>query len=470
MRLTGESGQSQRGSDRGVGKRIGKALALTLLVLAAAAVLSPVAIDHTSWLASQGRLSVKLQPWLASLGVKLRPWLASLSAAIYAPSEAAHWQIGTLLLDLDLRAHTIRGVDTCEGLSRGAIAAAGQRLMLATCAGTVYEIMPGADSLRQQPLQLRVEPGEAALLAFAAGRSQTSDIWAATVRVHDLLVFAGGTRLAVSFNRWDAEKQCVALVVHIHDLPEDWQSAPVHGWREIFSARPCLPLDFESKLFLAGHQSGGRLAEGAPGKLLLTTGDFEFDGVHHAVVYPQDLAFDLGKIIEIDAVTGAFRHISLGHRNPQGLLVDSQGNIWVTEHGPRGGDELNLIEEGGNYGWPYATYGLHYELDVWPPARRQGRHDRFRPPAYAWIPSPAISNLIEINDFAPRWDGDLLVSSLKAKSLYRLRFENGRVVYQEAIIIGDRIRDIAQLNDGRIVLWTDSGRLLVLSPAKQQLS
>jgi cytochrome c2 len=189
---------------------------------------------------------------------------------------------------------------------------------------------------------------------------------------------------------------------------------------------------------------------------MVTVGDYKFDGVH-AASYPQDRATDYGKVFEVNLATGTKRLISIGHRNPQGLTQDGAGRIWSTEHGPQGGDELNLIENGRNYGWPLVTLGTECLQCEW---QHQGRHEGYAQPIYSWVPSIAVSNLIEVQGFADEWDGDLLVGSLKNQSLHRLRLEGNRVQYDEPIFIGDRIRDIAQRDDGAILVWTDSAKLI----------
>jgi cytochrome c2 len=156
----------------------------------------------------------------------------------------------------------------------------------------------------------------------------------------------------------------------------------------------------------------------------------------------------------------------MGHRNTQGLTVAPDGRVWSTEHGPQGGDEVNRIVPGGNYGWPLATYGVQYGQDSWPLAAGKRDHGEFIEPALAFVPSIGISNLIAVSGTAfPAWTGDLLVSSLRDASLHRLRTRDDRILYDERIHIGPRIRDIKQGKDGRILLWTDAARILVLSRA-----
>jgi cytochrome c2 len=156
--------------------------------------------------------------------------------------------------------------------------------------------------------------------------------------------------------------------------------------------------------------------------------------------------------------------ISRGHRNPQGLEIDRDGRIWVPEHGPDGGDELNLIVEGSNYGFPHVSYGVAYGENTWPLSDQQGRHRGYNLPIFAWVPSIGVSNLIQLSGFTPEWDGDLLVGSLYKQTLYRLRYEEGRIIFAEPVPVNKEIRDIDQLDDGTIVLWTDASEIVELRP------
>jgi cytochrome c2 len=144
------------------------------------------------------------------------------------------------------------------------------------------------------------------------------------------------------------------------------------------------------------------------------------------------------------------------------MYIDPQGNIWETEHGPQGGDELNLLRQNLNYGWPIVTYGTDYGTFAWPLNPKQGDHEGFEAPFFAWVPSLGVSNLIGVEkDLFPVWKGDLLVSSLGYKRIYRLRIRNNRVEYEEPIEIGMRIRDIVEGSDGRIVLWADDDDAII---------
>ena len=102
----------------------------------------------------------------------------------------------------------------------------------------------------------------------------------------------------------------------------------------------------------------------------------------------------IGKLVRIELTSGEVEIIAGGFRNPQGFARDADGKLWETEHGPQGGDELNLVRPGLNYGWPYVTHGIQYGNKIWPYSETQGRHDEFEKPVYAWIPAIGISNLI----------------------------------------------------------------------------
>ena len=201
-----------------------------------------------------------------------------------------------------------------------------------------------------------------------------------------------------------------------------------------------------------------------PGKILLTIGDFKNDGVKRDVSV-DDANVDYGKIHEIDLATGTSRVFTSGHRNPQGLLVTSRGLIWATEHGPTGGDELNLIEQGKDYGWPKVTLGQDCHGCDW---QVEGRHDGFEPPAFSYVPSIGISSVIEMAGFVPNWEGDLLVASMVGQTLHHLRLNGQHILYDEAIPMSDRLRDMIALSGGRVAVWTDSGRLILLTVEEEE--
>ena len=280
------------------------------------------------------------------------------------------------------------------------------------------------------------------------------------MRLHDLLVIDNGERLLASFTRWDDARSCAEMHVFVGELSAKNRLPQVGDWRDVFTSQPCLPFSGRKRKPFAGHQAGGRMVEMADGRILMTLGDFKLDGVRRKGS-TRDEGSDYGKIHVIDLDTATSTIFSTGHRNPQGLVIAESGEIWSTEHGPTGGDELNLIQEGEDYGWPQVTYGRDCGPDCdW---QLQGRHDGFAKPVFSYVPSIGISNLIQLRGFVEDWDGDLMVASLKQETLHHLAIRDGRVVYDEPVRIGRRIRDIHQMADGRIALWTDTGELIFVS-------
>ncbi|HXW98020.1 MAG TPA: PQQ-dependent sugar dehydrogenase, partial [Gemmatimonadales bacterium] len=161
---------------------------------------------------------------------------------------------------------------------------------------------------------------------------------------------------------------------------------------------------------------------------------------------------------------------TIGHRNPQGLFIDPNGAVWETEHGPQGGDELNLLEAGLNYGWPHVTYGTDYNKHTWPRNPVQGQHTGYTMPVYVWLPSIGTSNLIRLRgDLFPLWKDDLIVSSLVGGEVFRIRLDGKRVVFAEPLRIGERVRDLIEDHTGRIIMWTDSRSIIEMRPSKSPL-
>jgi len=160
--------------------------------------------------------------------------------------------------------------------------------------------------------------------------------------------------------------------------------------------------------------------------------------------------------------------VSSGHRSPEGLAITSRGDILETEHGPRGGDELNVIAAGMNYGWPYESYGTRY-FSYRPYFEAANLGPKTTGPLYAWVPSVAVTALLESNTFFPGWKGDVIVGSLKAQSLFRLKTVDRRVVFAEPIWVGYRVRDIAELGN-KLVMWSDDGSILFLTANRKLLA
>ncbi len=243
------------------------------------------------------------------------------------------------------------------------------------------------------------------------------------------------------------------------------------SWRTLFDAEPCIDFQASSdRYWYSLHHAGGKMVMDGPHHILVITGDHGMVGG----ILPDDHNYDpdahLGQLIRMEIETGAVEVLTRGHRNSQGLVWDTEGNLWAPDHGPQGGDELNLLVPGNHYGWPFVTYGIGYNSAVpWQiEAEQVGRHDGFVRPVFAWVPSIAPSS-IAVNDpkAFPLWKDDLLIASLKNQSIYRVRRHGTAVQYVEQIEIGHRIRDMAHMSDGRLALLLDSyHHVLFLSPSR----
>ena len=155
---------------------------------------------------------------------------------------------------------------------------------------------------------------------------------------------------------------------------------------------------------------------------------------------------------------------SYGHRNPQGLVFD-RGELWLHEHGPRGGDELNRVLAGANYGWPLISHGVNYNGT--PVGSGRSAMAGMEQPLLYWVPSIAPSGLIRYRgELFPRWRGDFFVGALAGRHLRRVIMRGDQVIGQEELRAGlnQRIREVRQDSAGHIYLLTDSGELLRLRP------
>jgi cytochrome c2 len=276
-------------------------------------------------------------------------------------------------------------------------------------------------------------------------------------------------KIVVSHHQWQESAECFALRLSAFDLDPDQplasQRAEPGDWRVVYETKPCLPV-VSDVYYFPGDQSGGRIVRDGPDAVLFSAGDHAFDGWTIAEAHPQDPSSDYGKLLRVNVADGTATHVSIGHRNAQGLLIDNEANIWSTEHGPRGGDELNLIVDGRDYGWPTVTFGSQYGMYRWPMSETQNRHDGYEQPVLAWLPAIGVSNLIQVESFMPEWDGDLLVGSLRDRSLHRIRLHEGRAVFDHRIDIDVRIRDMDRWEDGTILLWTDDASIVELRPGE----
>jgi aldose sugar dehydrogenase len=235
--------------------------------------------------------------------------------------------------------------------------------------------------------------------------------------------------------------------------------------RVIFEMKPTLDSDMHA---------GGRIVFASKDTLFVTLGE---RSVMEGRMQAQKLDSHFGKIVRIhtDGTVpqdnpfvdrpGALPEIwSVGHRNVLGADFDSKGQLWIAEMGPRGGDELNLVERGKDYGWPTIGYGEEYSGKG---IHKSTQAEGMEQPVYYWDPviSPGAM-LVYKGDLISEWKGNFLVAGLSSKALIRLSVQGNRVVGEERLLTDrkERIREVVQGPDGSVALLTDSGQVLKVTP------
>ena len=222
-----------------------------------------------------------------------------------------------------------------------------------------------------------------------------------------------------------------------------------------------------------GHYSH-RLAIGPEGHLFITSGD------RQKLIPAQALDQNLGKVIRVnqdgsipegnpfaDRGGVAEQFLTIGHRNPLGIDFDSEGRLWTHEMGPRGGDEINLIEPGSNYGWPQVSDGRHYSGA---PIPDHSTTSEFNAPEASWVPSISPAGMVIYDgDLFSDWKGDAIVGGLSSEAVIRIDLDGESASEAERYSWDVRIREIEQGPDGAIWVLEDGedGRLVKLEPGAQ---
>ncbi|MEO8454882.1 MAG: PQQ-dependent sugar dehydrogenase [Sphingomicrobium sp.] len=389
--------------------------------------------------------------------------LASAAALVASPrlkrarSSVERQSVDTALYGVNLAAYT--GLVPRPEADAGAIESHGNAALLVTGDGKFYWVTDALGALHADPLSISAPIDRAAYLA-SLGKAARD--W--RLRITDLIFdrSPAPAALYVAHQAWNGKQRCFTQRVSAVALAwsADGRPRSTGPWRRVFESRPCV----RPEGVYDDSETGGRLVWAPDGKLLFTLGSLGFGGGGGQAPFAQSSDADYGKILKLDPATGERTFVSIGHRNPQGLVVAHDGRIWESEHGPQGGDEINLIEQGANYGWPFATYGTDYGARTWSLNPDGHDHGIYHEPAFAFLPSVAISPIIELtgSEF-PHWKGDLLAGSLRTEALFRIRTRDGRVIYVEPFSVGHRVRDLAELPSGRVIVWSDDGTLIAVS-------
>lgn len=318
--------------------------------------------------------------------------------------------------------------------------------------------------ISERPGRLRWLDGQGRLSAplrgvpavFAQGQGGLLDVALSPDFTRDRLVY-------LSYAEADAGGERAGTAVGRGRLSDD--QLALEGFAVIFRQQPKLS---------TGIHFGSRLVFDRQGLLFITLGE---NGQRAAA---QQLDKLQGKLVRLHADgripadnsfaarAGARAEIwSYGHRNPQGAALNPwTGQLWLHEHGPRGGDEINIPQAGRNYGWPLATHGVNYSFLPIPEAEGE-RVAGTEPPHHVWEKSPALSGMAFYSaERFPAWRHNLFIGALAGQALIRLQLDGDRVVHEERLLAGRgwRIRDVRQGPDGYLYVLTDEadGKLLRL--------
>ena len=323
-----------------------------------------------------------------------------------------------------------------------------------------YLISERPGRLRLLDAQGRLHPPLGGVPAvFARGQGGLLDIALSPGFATDRLVY-------LSYAEADDEGQRAATAVGRGRLKEDLSA--LEGFRVIFRQLPKLS---------EGIHFGSRMAFGADGQLYVSLGE------NNQRATAQQLDKLQGKLVRLQPGGGVPADNpfvgregvrpeiwSYGHRNPQGLALNPwSGRLWLHEHGPRGGDEINIPRAGRNYGWPKATHGINYSFLPIPEAEGATVAGT-EPPHHVWEKSPAISGMAFYSaERFPAWQHSLFIGALAGQALIRLQLQGDQVVHEERLLQdrGWRIRDVRQGPDGFLYLLTDApdGKLVRLGLA-----
>jgi len=263
---------------------------------------------------------------------------------------------------------------------------------------------------------------------------------------------ANNLELAISFPRYERARDCVSVVLYSYTANIGMKPSLKRGklW---FKSKPCVPIS-------AVQHASGRIETIDNKSLYLTIGDLGYTQIGN-----RAKRGDLGSVFKVSA--NKVEKISSGHRNAQGILRIGK-DLYVSEHGPRGGDEINLIETGSDYGWPFVTYGEPYSSGDYVKPTNTGTHEGYKKPLYYWVPSVAPTELIQlpVNKSWGPWSSYIVMGTLKEQALIFIEMlDRQRIGKVVKVDVGERIRDLDLSKDGSIIATTDSGKLLVIDLA-----
>lgn len=259
---------------------------------------------------------------------------------------------------------------------------------------------------------------------------------------------AQSAKLLISYPRLNTSRTCVEVAVDELSYDRKRQRAKyIATW---FISKPCVPIS-------AVQHAAGRFAVIDQNSAYLTIGDLGYSQINN-----RSKRGDLGSIFKITAKSST--KISQGHRNPQGIVLFDNKTLIAAEHGPRGGDEINVIKQGGDYGWPFVTYGEPYGAGDYVRPSDTGTHQGFIEPIEYYVPSIAPTELVQLPAQGwGTWGRALVLGTLREEVLVFIKVSDSLKVTQSVRVdMGERIRDLELLSNGSLIATTDSGKLMTV--------
>lgn len=272
--------------------------------------------------------------------------------------------------------------------------------------------------------------------------------------INDLAILsesAAKARLLISYPRLSKSGSCVEIAVDELAYDRKIQRAKfVSNW---FVSKPCVPVS-------AVQHTAGRFVVIDKNSVYVTIGDLGYKAIND-----RSKRGDLGSIFKLTAKSAV--RVSQGHRNPQGIVLFDKKVLMAAEHGPRGGDELNVIKQGADYGWPFVSYGQPYGLGDYVRPGKTGSHDGYPEPIKYWVPSIAPTELVQLPVQGwGEWGRALVLGTLREQILVFMKVnEKFEVTESINVDIGERIRDLEVLSSGSLIATTDSGKLITVTNA-----
>jgi glucose/arabinose dehydrogenase len=260
---------------------------------------------------------------------------------------------------------------------------------------------------------------------------------------------ATSAKLLISYPRLSSSRSCVEIAVD--ELVYDRKKQRIRFVSNWLTSKPCVPIS-------AVQHTAGRFAVIDKNSVYVSIGDLGFSDIDD-----RDKRGDLGSIFKLSAKSKV--KISQGHRNPQGIVLFDKKTLIAAEHGPRGGDEINIIKEGGDYGWPFVSYGQPYGSGDYVRPGKTGNHAGYIEPIKYWVPSIAPTELVQLP--VQGWGGwgrALVLGTLREEVLVFMKVSESLNITQSVQVdMGERIRDLEVLSNGSLIATTDAGNLVTVT-------